>query len=965
MFKKRVKSHYKRHRWDWLSLSILALLALAFLWRVVLLGEVLLPADMIYTAEPWLSESSITFAEPLWNPEVSDSIWQHYPVATYAKEARQQGVFFWDPYPLTGMPALARGEYFSNPLYIVLSTFMSVAKAYSWMAAIILLFASTLTFLLLREMGINRFGALIGSLAFAYNGYLVGWLSHPHNISAMVWLPLIFWGIERALKRQDWRWTLISSLGFVLQTLSGFVLWLFYGSITLILFYSYRSVVIWFDQKDIKLAIRPLFYTGLVLGIGSLFAAPQLLITAQHFLLTPRSEPLGASSFLNIKSQLVRLIVPSIYGSNVRGDSYWGPFNYTETDLYFGVSALLFVIASFFCSKRKLAWGFLGIGAITIFAVYNIYPIRQLVSLIYPVFLNTFPGRIFYISAFTWSIAAGFGADWLVSDRPGNFLKYLSITTALLAVTMLIISTLSLCSKSSTLVLSELPAFLEKLARTNLRSFVIAFLFLMFSALLFWGWSINAISKKHFQGLCLVILVIDLFLNGINYNPTFDSEYVFPETPSLQFLSTLESKENQPYRVLNINSGLILLGMTPELYRFPTISGYSSWVLKRYSDYADLTQDRGRADPVHVYFNDCCHRLTNALNVKYVYSDPYTQPFSFGDLDLSNNLEHAHIETGTENSIFRTTWNLENVQSPVLFEHPPARVSYTLLIQNSSTLKTAISLDPTSWNETGDGVRFEIFAKIYGEDDEELLFSRYTNPKDNPSDRRWIPVSVDLSRFLGKEIELSLVTQPGPNGDNGYDHSGWKEPKIENYYSRTLELVYDGPNKVYKNLNALPRSWIVPLHSVIQEQEGDIEAVKKRLSAPKFNPSFEAIVESNDLPVNTIKSESNIKHPAEKVDIISYSPERVEIEAILEEPGLLVLSDMMYPGWKAFVDGVEKPILTTNLIMRGIILEEGKHLVEFEYIPQLFILGLWITSITILSVIIGLVLSRKSTRNKN
>ena len=40
-----------------------------------------------------------------------------------------------------------------------------------------------------------------------------------------------------------------------------------------------------------------------------------------------------------------------------------------------------------------------------------------------------------------------------------------------------------------------------------------------------------------------------------------------------------------------------------------------------------------------------------------------------------------------------------------------------------------------------------------------------------------------------------------------------------------------------------------------------------------------------------------------EAQIVSYEPERVEIEATSRGPGLLVLSDLHYPGWKAEVDG--------------------------------------------------------------
>jgi hypothetical protein len=404
---------YPEERRDWLLVLFIAMLTITFMWRVVFLGKVLLPLDVLYTVEPWRSETSEVVQGPLWNPVVTDAIWQFFPMATYAKEAWQAGIPFWDPYVLSGSPAFARGEMFSNPLFNLLSTFLSVARAISWAAVIDLLIAGIFTYLCLRQMGVGRFGSFIGGVTFEFNGYLIGWLSFPNIIGSMVWLPMVFFGVEKALRKQDWRWALVGALGFMVQIYSGSILWPFYGAITLILYLVYRALTVWFTTKEVHASLRPIVYGGVALGFGSGLAAPQLLSTIELYFQTQRTTALGASSFLNIYSQLIRLLTPNIYGNSLFGKSYWGPFNYSETDFYLGVLPLLFLLASVFSYQRRKAWGMVGIGLITLLAVYSIFPFRQIVTYLYPVFINVFPGRVFYVVAFCWSMAAGFGADWI------------------------------------------------------------------------------------------------------------------------------------------------------------------------------------------------------------------------------------------------------------------------------------------------------------------------------------------------------------------------------------------------------------------------------------------------------------------------------------------------------------------------------------------------------------------------
>jgi hypothetical protein len=72
--------------------------------------------------------------------------------------------------------------------------------------------------------------------------------------------------------------------------------------------------------------------------------------------------------------------------------------------------------------------------------------------------------------------------------------------------------------------------------------------------------------------------------------------------------------------------------------------------------------------------------------------------------------------------------------------------------------------------------------------------------------------------------------------------------------------------------------------------------------------------------------------------------------------GLLVLSDLHYPGWKAEVDGEEVDIERVNYLMRGVPLEDGEHRVEFRYEPASWRIG-WILSLAGLIVLVLLLVS--------
>ncbi len=78
---------------------------------------------------------------------------------------------------------------------------------------------------------------------------------------------------------------------------------------------------------------------------------------------------------------------------------------------------------------------------------------------------------------------------------------------------------------------------------------------------------------------------------------------------------------------------------------------------------------------------------------------------------------------------------------------------------------------------------------------------------------------------------------------------------------------------------------------------------------------------------------------SEPVAVRYPSPTRVEIEATLDRPGLVILADVYYPGWTLTIDGTPAPIYQVNRLMRGAAVKEGKHQLVYTYSPGSFRAG--------------------------
>jgi uncharacterized membrane protein YfhO len=76
--------------------------------------------------------------------------------------------------------------------------------------------------------------------------------------------------------------------------------------------------------------------------------------------------------------------------------------------------------------------------------------------------------------------------------------------------------------------------------------------------------------------------------------------------------------------------------------------------------------------------------------------------------------------------------------------------------------------------------------------------------------------------------------------------------------------------------------------------------------------------------------------------LIESSPARVVLEVDRSWPTYLVISQAWFPGWKAYVNGVETPVWRANYAFDAVALPAGHERIEFVYEPRSLRSGLWI-----------------------
>ncbi|HUI91718.1 MAG TPA: YfhO family protein [Chitinivibrionales bacterium] len=85
-----------------------------------------------------------------------------------------------------------------------------------------------------------------------------------------------------------------------------------------------------------------------------------------------------------------------------------------------------------------------------------------------------------------------------------------------------------------------------------------------------------------------------------------------------------------------------------------------------------------------------------------------------------------------------------------------------------------------------------------------------------------------------------------------------------------------------------------------------------------------------------------------KCDITDYSLNKIDLEVTSAKNGLLVLSEIDYPSWKATVDGKPAPVLRADYALRAIPVEKGSHKVVCYFSEDVFKKGLVLSLISLL-----------------
>jgi hypothetical protein len=148
---------------------------------------------------------------------------------------------------------------------------------------------------------------------------------------------------------------------------------------------------------------------------------------------------------------------------------------------------------------------------------------------------------------------------------------------------------------------------------------------------------------------------------------------------------------------------------------------------------------------------------------------------------------------------------------------------------------------------------------------------------------------------------------------------------------------------VHRLSTVMPRAWMV---YQVEEAAGD--AAIARLDQTEFDPIHMAVVP----PGSAVAVQQPPDGITPTVSIVARENNSLVVQVDSPASGLLVTSEIYYPGWHATVDGMETRILRTNTILRGVPLSPGRHLVHIWYWPVSFLIGAGLSGLALTAAIL-------------
>lgn len=598
---------------------LLCLFITSFYFPVLFQNKLPIPSDIIAGFYPFRELTPPDFV--IKNDVIFDPVRQLYPWRYLAINTEKQGHLpLWNPYSFSGSPLLA--NYQSAALYPFNILLFLVPFSFGWSMLILLeqLLAGIFMYWYLSQLKLTYPSRIIGAIAFAFCGFMTAWLEWGTEVSAAIWLPLLFLSIDKltvytATVHKNVRhnvaliWGLVFIFALTCSFLAGNLQNFFYVSVLTGIYFFCRWPYCYRPKKLLILFVFLLLSFLLITII-------QWLPTAQYILLSSRSD-YQTNGWKTVGwfipwQNAIQFVAPDFFG-NPTAHNYLGTWNYSELIGYIGIFPLLMTFYAMLYRRDKKTLFFGTLLWLSVLFSFPTYLAKLPFILNIPFLSTSQPTRLLYVTDFSLAVLASLGMDFYMRTKTKIKILYPTFVLLLLMVLLWLF-----VSGGYTLlnVPPENIAVMKRSLYFPTIACIIIYVFLYITLV-----TKNVRINSFVIALFLALSACDLFRFTKNFDPFVSRAYLYPQTSAISYL---QSKTGQ-FRIMETDSRILPPNFSI-MYHLQSLSGYDPLYSKRYGELI-ATVIRGIPDfhsPFGFYRvvnpTNIHSRLIDFLGVKYVLS---------------------------------------------------------------------------------------------------------------------------------------------------------------------------------------------------------------------------------------------------------------------------------------------------------------------------------------------------------
>jgi hypothetical protein len=868
----------------------------------------------------------------------------HIPYRFFVAQYWHHAIPLWNEFNGFGAPLLADPQAFVfSPIFAL---FYFVPNLYTWNLTLImeLAISAFATFFLCRELELDCLAALVAAFLFTFCPYLQSQLELLGNGLCMV--PVVFCLFVRAAKNKSMQAAALAGACAAAHVLSAHPEHSFMTILTAVVLFGLTD---WFADKGAFTWSSLFKRLALIFVVTFGLAAPMAFCFIEYLL---NGETIKLIIQTNPLISWQDLVANYLFPFSKEGSPYFGPLS------WFGLAFALTRLRQ----VNRLVKPVIICLVISFMVVVRFFPFNWLFC--FPPFsmIWAFYCLPEYFAFIT--VLSGWGISELlnVSD---NYKK--------VGLGLLCVMTVALCSVPLIAALCrhnyfDISSFSENSLRIDLRTWLFN---LVCAGAMLAAWLSTAYSKARprriGQFVFLAIGVLNLIIVSYRSLP-LQEKFHYPEPFPIRAIA----QENS--RFLPLGNHLCRPN-TNLIYDLPELPTYNPIFPKGYV--AFMQACGARTDAFCQYFSATISRLLDVTNTGTILAE---QPPL--DENCIPDEKHRGGIDQKPTAVFAEVLSLWDLG--LCLDKTQNTVFYRMRVK--PLFPPAESFHFSAYIRDSEGHTLECERQIVnGLFGEQIITGSAFLPKQAKHWNLWLSLVRDRD---SKTIAPCNIAKGSISKDGSWLFASSGEPNcgiaINNSRFTPVESLYGGAANVqipgpvaYKNRSSLPRSffvthvvwatnWTAALHSVkeraadlgnlvileqAQRSEFENYARKSGSEASSFYSPDTNSAKSNQLTNSQAHGEILSSSTTFGVSYLTTSS-ALELKVDCPQPAVLVTSDLYYPGWEAYLDGIKCPIFRADYLFRATLVPSGKHILRFEYRPLSFLLAAILFTISLLSVLL-------------